>query len=650
MQNQDGQPDRQWYTLIAGTGGLGFLLSFLLSGNVKVLQRSLLFVACFLFNVLCTHAQVRDTTLELPQVVVRDTVTAFTTALEVRKVPTAQLQSGKYFSLGEALQDEGLLFLKTYGLGSLATANVRGAAASQTTISWNDIPIQSPMLGLLDLSLLPVIQVDEVGINFDQSIGGDIFLRTHQPDTGTLIRNGVTIGSFGQLQKTFAVQGGKRLRYKLGMQFDKARNDFPFQLAPSLPKQQQSNAQLQQQVFQQSLFWQPSTKHQLELHLWQQKTNRGIPPTSVESRSSAYQLDETYRQQILWRAAGRTAVWQTQVAHLREDIFYVDPIILLEAPSDFRTWLLQTKRDASLGQNTSIKSIIRLQRTNALANGYTERGQQDLIYAKQAIEHRFARTLSVSVAAEGQITEGQRSAYGWRAALERTNPDFSWQLSIQRNFRIPTLNDLLWVPGGNPQLREETSLGQSLSIRKATSMSGGQLRLELFNRSTNNWIQWAQLEQQLFWSAQNVTEVWSRGAQVGLKQPFQVNKLRATFRANYQWTRSTYQIAVINPSIEAGEQLWYTPEHQGFLQIQLRHAALQLTYTHRFVSESTGINDDLDAYDLGEAQLEYRPLNKPNGHVFLRVNNLWNTEYRIIERRPMPGRQWSIGFRVSFHP
>ena len=25
-------------------------------------------------------------------------------------------------------------------------------------------------------------------------------------------------------------------------------------------------------------------------------------------------------------------------------------------------------------------------------------------------------------------------------------------------------------------------------------------------------------------------------------------------------------------------------------------------------------------------------------------------EYRIIERRPMPGQQWSIGFRVSFHP
>ncbi|MEL6968820.1 MAG: TonB-dependent receptor [Bacteroidota bacterium] len=597
----------------------------------------------------CALAQVLDTTLELSQVVVRDTALR-PVSLEEQLVSTEQLHSGKYFSLAEALQDEGLLFVKTYGLGSLATANVRGAAASQTSISWNDIPIQSPMLGLLDLSLLPVVQLDEVGINYNQAIGGNLFLRTNRPDTGLLILDGFTVGSFGQFQKSFAVQGGSRLRFKLSTQLDKARNDFPFQLNPNVPEKRQTNAELEQQVFQQSLFFQLSAKHQFELHLWQQATHRQLPPTSVATSSLAYQKDEVYRQQLRWKILGRKAVWQTSLAHLREDIFYADPTILLEAPSDFRSWILQTKRQASIGQNTTIETSLRAQRTTAVANGYAERGQQDLLYLGQSIVHQFAKTLKFSVNGEAQFTQGQRAAYGWRTEMGRDRADFSWQLSVHRHFRIPTLNDLLWIPGGSPQLRAESSLGQSLNVRKSWNKRGGQIRLELFNRNVDNWIQWAQRDDRPGWSAQNVTEVWSRGAQVRLDQPFQWGRLGGMFRTNYQWTRSTYQVAVVNPSIDAGEQLWYTPEHQGFVQLKLQYEMLQLSYTHRFVSESAGINDDLEGYDLGEVQLEYRPPNNTGNHIFLRVNNLWNTQYRIIERRPMPGQQWSMGYRVTIHP
>jgi len=51
-------------------------------------------------------------------------------------------------------------------LGSIATSAIRGASAGHTVVVWNGLALQSPMLGLLDLSMLPSGLVDEVSIQY----------------------------------------------------------------------------------------------------------------------------------------------------------------------------------------------------------------------------------------------------------------------------------------------------------------------------------------------------------------------------------------------------------------------------------------------------------------------------------------------------
>ena len=612
-------------------------------------MRGFLFILALSSVLLVAGQESLDSLQQLPEVVVSESASQRAGELTSTSLSVDKIRGGQYYSLGEALEDQGLLFVKSYGIGSLATASVRGAAASQTTISWNGIPIQSPMLGLLDLSLLPTVHVDEAGLDYDGAIGGNIFINSLAPDSALLVQDGFTVGSFGQFRKTLAVSGGNKLKFKLSAQLDRATNDFPFQVREDLPEKQLSNAALQQQVAQQSFFWGAHPKHRFELHLWQQSTHRELPPTTVQTRSEAYQDDMVYRNQLRWQFATQRAVWQTALAHLEEEILYADPTIALEAPSDFRSWILSTNRQAAIGRNWKINSLIRLQESNALANGYPERQSQALLFFEQEASYQISQRLHLRVATKAQWTEEQPAALGGQLQLSNSQTQWKWQLGVQRDFRIPTLNDLFWQPGGNPDLLPERSWSQDANLSRNWSKFGSQFHVSIFNRMVTNWIQWAQREEQLFWSAQNITEVWSRGVQASWAQDIPNPICQLRLKSNYQWTRSTFQTPVQNPSIERGEQLWYTPEHQVLVQVEGSKGAFQWQLAHRYVSASSGINDDLEDYHLGMLQVNWHPSEAFGSRVYFRIDNLWDENYRVIERRPMPGRQWSIGYHWLFN-
>ena len=65
-------------------------------------------------------------------------------------------------NLADLLANESQVFIKSYGLGSLATTSFRGAGASHTAVLWNGFNLQSPMLGQLDLSLIPTNFLNDV--------------------------------------------------------------------------------------------------------------------------------------------------------------------------------------------------------------------------------------------------------------------------------------------------------------------------------------------------------------------------------------------------------------------------------------------------------------------------------------------------------
>ena len=90
-------------------------------------------------------------------------------------------------SLADVLSQNSSIFIKSYGRGTLATASFRGTAPSHTQVTWNGMKMNSPMLGMVDFSLIPSYLIDDAALYHGASsvgvtgggLGGAVSRGTH---------------------------------------------------------------------------------------------------------------------------------------------------------------------------------------------------------------------------------------------------------------------------------------------------------------------------------------------------------------------------------------------------------------------------------------------------------------------------------------
>ncbi|MEL7220924.1 MAG: TonB-dependent receptor, partial [Bacteroidota bacterium] len=485
------------------------------------------------------------------------------------------------------------------------------------------------------------------------AVSGGIHLHAKAPSEGFKAGLYSSYGSFDQLSRQLDLSIGKeKWGARLSAQFDDAQNDFPFQLSPDLPVQQLSNAAFEQQITQQQLYWHPSQKHYFEFNAWQQQTDRNIPPTTVQNRSLASQSDRIWRQTLHWKGIFKNSQWNGRVAYFREEIVYRDDLIGLVAPSDFDTYLIRLDRSQNWRDKWIFKTGLHFQYAEAIADGYAQEQQQTQVALYQQAQFYFHPhwTAKATVRFE-KVIEGENiPSFDIELNHDLTKHSQVYA-SWSRDFRLPTLNDRFWAVGGKPDLATEFSWNQSLGFRGNTHHQNHRLHYEIewFNRNVDDWIQWSQQENTNLWSADNVAEVWSRGVASHLKWVIASEKAQLSTTLRHQWVKSTYETTIINPDIPKGTQLWYTPEHQlsGGMSYQRPH--WQISYQQQWTAETNGINDDLPAFSIANLRGECKLGRKFQSTLFAQCNNLWDTQYRVIERRVMPGRHFRVGLALTFH-
>jgi len=577
---------------------------------------------------------------------------------------SASLSRYRAYNLSDLLERESGVFVKSYGLGSSATTSIRGGSASHTAVTWNGLPLQSPMLGQLDFSLLPMLFVDEAQLQRggntaswgSGALGGTVgLLNEPLPYEGAEAGLRATLGSFGLWdQQVRARWRGQKWSLNTRLFHRQARNDFDYQLSNG-ERRQQEHAALQQQGVLQEVYWQASERQRLALLAWWQTANRELPPLTTQNTSLASQRDSTLRTSLQWRYLGDNAVWHLRLGWFREAIDYRDELIQLRSPSHFHTLLGEAEGQWQLSADTELEAGFFYNYTNAQADGYRDnRPQQDRQALFASLRHQWG-ALSLQGSLRQALVDGQLAPFVPALGLEyQWLPRLKAQLSLRRNYRIPTLNDLYWRPGGNPGLKPE----EGWSIEGGASLDwpalfGGSLRYSAtaFNRYIDNWILWGLVEGQPFFSANNLTKVHSRGLEQRLRWKKQMGaNTRLRLYGGYDYIRSTNEVALEQPSLAAGEQLAYTPEHQAFALLEWEWKALRFSYQHRWVGRVRSLNNNqLPGYQLGHLQGQYQwAWQACRLQAFARLDNLWDADYRILDRRPMPGRHYRIGIHVFF--
>ena len=149
------------------------------------MQRSVLYILLTL-NTWTLHAQDTIPNQQLKKITITtDRLTIYSAGTKNLRFDEKTLLQHRHRNLSDLLQDESPIFIKSYGLGGLATTSARGGSAQHTAILWNGFQINNASTGQIDLSLIPMQSAGSVAIQYGGScalwgsgaVGGAIHLQ-----------------------------------------------------------------------------------------------------------------------------------------------------------------------------------------------------------------------------------------------------------------------------------------------------------------------------------------------------------------------------------------------------------------------------------------------------------------------------------------
>lgn len=572
-------------------------------------------------------------------------------------------------SLADKLLWENPLALRANAPGTLATLSIRGAGPSRSPVFWNGLNLQSPMNGVVDASLLPLFPDDEVQVQLgghsaalsNGCMGGSVQVSTNAapPHPGWNTQAYLSAGSFGLTQTGGSIGHAQENRTsQLRANWQQADNDFPFrntaqigQPAARQPNNFQRRSDIQQ--FNRFIFRQ---KNVLRTALWHQSAWRQIPPAMTEARTETWQADRTSRAVLTWENRTHAqARWLTRLAAADEWIAF--RYAGRTDTSRSRTWLVHSEWAQATAHAWLWKVGTQATFQSARVDGYADNkrwvaqhraalfGMAERVFAAGRLSLLLRQEWWVGGAAPFTGTLGGQWSLGrgkWGV----------WSFHLARNFNLPTLNDRYWANLGKPDLRPESGYSGDVGW----SLERGRLRTEVavFQLLVDDWILWQPGPDGLF-RPDNLRKVWSRGSEWRMHWTLPTTHAWVTkLTAHYQFVKAT-NTAVYGGNAEVlGRDLPYTPRHAGGLACAVRRRGWSGAYLHQITGARFVTADNqtrLQGFSTAQVLLEYgwvfpqkkAPAKRGVLRFSLRLENVWNAPYQVIQFRPMPGRSGVLG-------
>jgi vitamin B12 transporter len=223
--------------------------------------------------------------------------------------------------------------------------------------------------------------------------------------------------------------------------------------------------------------------------------------------------------------------------------------------------------------------------------------------------------------------------------------------NLARSFKVPTLNDRYWVPGGNPDLQSEKSLSGEAGLQHILQNEKFNLTqsVTFFKMKVDNWIIW--LPQGNIWRPENIRKVNNSGLEYNLEGKKKVGTWDLGLDVNYSWIRAINQTDISENDRSKGNQLPHTPEHKLQSTLSFERNSFRGFLNSQYVGERYSGTDGsgrLDPYRLwdmgGNHQIYFWKL---KGSIGFQINNILNTTYQVMPLRAMPGRNYQINFNLT---
>ena len=588
----------------------------------------------------------------------------FAAGSRVSSLDSSFLKTYTSGSLADALQARTPIFLKTYGPSGIATPTFRGTSATHTAVLWNGLNISSPSLGQSDFATLPLNSLGEVAVQHGAAgatygsgaIGGAVLLNSptlNEPGFGAELQQ--EIGSFGRYFSSIGAKYGSE-KISVGMSGYRltAENDFPYRDYGSFgaPTRRQEQARVEQHGFTQDVVWQLSENTRLALHGWYTFADREVPPVLGAANTNAQQLDKNLRlmanfgQDSRWGQTSVKAAWFSDYLRFTDNSNH--------SVTDINTYQLQAEQTYTYARRWSLRGGVNLQHFAADVQGYGGQVMEDRAAAFLLFRFDPTRRLNLSLNLRQAFVKGYNPTpaptlgANW-LMLEQGHHRLYLKGNVSGSYRVPTLNERFWQPGGNPDIIPEQGWNYETGLRHVYSHGTVMIETEasLYRMLVDNWVQWMPMESG-YWTPRNLQKVRSQGIELSSRASQRLGEFDVAATAGYTYTSSEQVKAYEGPE-ELHFQLAHVPLHkaQAGTDVKFRSWAFfgNVTYNGlRYTNNSS--TSSMPAYTLLSLALNKRfEIGRYKLSASLRTDNATNADYHVMENMPMPPRSYAASLR-----
>ena len=591
-----------------------------------------------------------------------------------RKIDTAVIKRLKTVSLSQLLIQHSPVFIKTYGPGGTASASFRGTTSSHTLVLWNGFQLNSPTLGEVDFSMIPVFFTDEISLQWGSKtsansggLGGVVNIANSQKfNEGLILDVRQTYGSFNTWGSYLTVgYSAKNFIARVKAYRNSSDNDFTYTNIATIPHQEmkQKNADFVDYGFMPEM--QLRFKNSLLTFVsWNQFSHRNYPQImpNVFNNTKEYADNDFSRNFLSYKY-----YWNSGRVEVKSSYFHEVQTYFLESYTSNGNPVTQNH---SLNKSDVFRQIIDLQQdlykswklyakiqwdnekvsSSNYDSSTTSSPKRNILSLYAAVDGKIYKDLDLRMTLRNDIVDDKSVGLFPTATLTYRMPfvkGLSFNAGYSHNYRNPSLNDLYWNPGGNENLKGENGKTVDFDINYLYENLNFNLDLRtgLYYSKVKDWIQWVPTTYR-YWMPKNVSEVMARGAEFHIKANYRYALWNFTLSGNYVYSHTTDESEYAQQYDSDGKQLIYIPKHHANAFAEARWKTWNLNYTFEFTGKrTTSMNDDdFFAYDLPYYTLHHISLGKQLNKFRLefRINNLLNNDYQTVLWRAMPGRSYEI--------
>ncbi len=579
-----------------------------------------------------------------------------------QELDSSVLSLYRYKTLNDLLSENTGIFIKNYGPGALSSAAMRGGSAYHSALLWNGFNIQNPMLGQSDLGSLPVFLFDKAGLEYGGSsalwgsgaVSGSILLQNSSPfNTGTSVLFNVNTNSFGTANVGLAaVYSKKKWVLSTKLYGNHSNNTYKFKNDSGVLLKQTQAAYRFLGLLQEFKVM-TGKKSSLAFNVWLNSNERQIPPSDQLLVSKSYQYDKAFRGTLAWNYSSRRLQSVIRGAGFIEQINYTDSTIALFSKSQSRTTVLENENFFNYHAKHRLHFGINSTLSSATSDNYV--GRPELNRFSVLLGHRsvlFQNRLHGSVSIRAEYFSASALPITGNLSLDYfILSELKLQVNAARIYRQPTLNELYWQPGGNAQLLPEEgyTYEAGASYEKTIKRYVFSIGAFAYSRHINNWVLWVPGPSAIS-SPQNIQQVWSRGTETDWKLSYRNKEFGWQFTLHSTYVLSTVEETQQANSDTKGKQLIYTPRYMFVASAKVWYESTSLSFFQQYTGYRFTTSDNgqwLDPYHLSSVRMNYTyPQKSLNLIIFLACNNLFNSNYQVVDGRAMPLRNFEVGISV----